>query len=34
MKILEGEFHDGDRITVDAVDGEFAFTRSVEAEVV
>ena len=34
MKILEGEFHDGDRITVDASDGEITFTRSVEAEVV
>ena len=33
MKILEGEFHDGDRITVDALDGEFAFTRAVAAEV-
>ncbi len=34
MKILEGEFHDGDHITVDAQEGEFAFTRAVEAEVV
>ena len=34
MKILEGEFHDGDRITVDASDGEITFARSVEAEVV
>ena len=28
MKILEGEFHDGDRIKVDAVDGEMVFTRA------
>ena len=34
MKILEGEFHDGDHIAIDALDGEFAFTRAVEAEVV
>jgi ATP-dependent Clp protease ATP-binding subunit ClpB len=34
MKILEGEFHDGDRIQGDAHEGEFAFTRAVAAEVV
>ena len=33
MKILEGEFHDGDHITVDALDGEFAFTCAAAAEV-
>jgi ATP-dependent Clp protease ATP-binding subunit ClpB len=27
MKILNGEFHDGDRIKVDAIDGEFTFVR-------
>jgi hypothetical protein len=34
MKILEGEFHDGDHIQVDARDGEFTFSHVVAAEVV
>jgi ATP-dependent Clp protease ATP-binding subunit ClpB len=34
LKILEGEFTDGDHIRIDVVDGEFTFTKVVEAEVV
>ena len=34
LKLLEGEFKEGDTITVDAHGNELAFTRSVAAEVV
>jgi ATP-dependent Clp protease ATP-binding subunit ClpB len=34
LKLLEGEFADGDTITVDARDGVFTFGRTVAAEVV
>ncbi|MHB1001569.1 MAG: ATP-dependent chaperone ClpB [Armatimonadota bacterium] len=34
MKILEGEFHDGDHIRIDAVDSELTFTKSIEGELV
>ena len=30
MRILEGDFHDGDHISVDVVDGEMVFTRVTE----
>jgi ATP-dependent Clp protease ATP-binding subunit ClpB len=32
LRLLEGEFGDGDTIAVDARDGELAFSRSVAAE--
>jgi ATP-dependent Clp protease ATP-binding subunit ClpB len=28
LKLLEGEFQPGDRVLVDAVDGELAFTKA------
>jgi len=34
MKLLAGEFTEGDRIVVDVQDGQLVFTRRVEAEVV
>lgn len=33
MKILESEFHDGDTIRIDSVDGEMVFTRTLAGEV-
>lgn len=33
LKILEGQFKDGDHIKIDAVDGEFIFSRVAEAPV-
>ena len=34
LKMLEGEFHEGDHVKVDEADGELRFARAVEAEVV
>jgi len=34
MKLLAGEFTEGDHIVVDAQNGELVFTKRVEAEVV
>jgi hypothetical protein len=34
MKLLAGEFTEGDHIVMDVQDGQLVFTRRVEAEVV